>query len=231
MVTLVVATPAVATAAQAVTIDWVTVGDAGNAPDTTGYGAVAYVYGIGKYEFTNTQYTQFLNAVDPQGTNPFGIWNGFMGTDARGGIGFAAGNADGSKYVVRPDMGPKPVNFVNCWGAARVANLLQAGGKTYATTAAGATAIDGGAYTLNGQTSGNVPSKNATAAYWIPLENEWYKAAFYKGGGTNAGYWLFATQSNAVPYAVSATSHGVGTSDGTNPVTSGNYAKWARNAA
>ena len=33
--------------ARAVTIDWVTVGDAGNAADTTGYGAVADAYRIG----------------------------------------------------------------------------------------------------------------------------------------------------------------------------------------
>ncbi len=35
--------------ASAVTIDWVTVGGAGHAADTTGLGAVAYPYLIGKY--------------------------------------------------------------------------------------------------------------------------------------------------------------------------------------
>ena len=26
--------------------------------------------------------------------------------------------------------------------------------------------------------------------HWLlPIESEWYKAAYYKGGGTNAGYW------------------------------------------
>jgi hypothetical protein len=38
--------------AQAVTIDWVTVGDPGNAADDTGYGSAAYTYQIGKYEVT-----------------------------------------------------------------------------------------------------------------------------------------------------------------------------------
>ena len=28
---------------------------------------------------------------------------------------------------------------------------------------------------------------------------EWYKAAYYKGGGTNSGYWIFPTQSNTPP--------------------------------
>ena len=49
--------------AHAVTIDWVTVGDAGNTADDTGYGAVADAFRLGKYEVTIQQYTDFLNAV------------------------------------------------------------------------------------------------------------------------------------------------------------------------
>jgi formylglycine-generating enzyme required for sulfatase activity len=37
------------------------------------------------------------------------------------------------------------------------------------------------------------------AQYFLPSENEWYKAAYYAGGGTNAGYWKYATQSNVAP--------------------------------
>jgi formylglycine-generating enzyme required for sulfatase activity len=43
------------------------------------------------------------------------------------------------------------------------------------------------------------PAKNTGSRFWIPTEDEWYKAAYYKGGGTNAGYWLYATQSNTAP--------------------------------
>ena len=43
---LAVAILSLAPAASAITIDWVTVGDAGNAADTTGFGAVAYIYRI-----------------------------------------------------------------------------------------------------------------------------------------------------------------------------------------
>jgi len=53
--------------ARAVTIDWVTVGDPGNTADTTGdpnpAGAVADSFRIMKFEFTNQQYTDFLNSV------------------------------------------------------------------------------------------------------------------------------------------------------------------------
>ena len=42
-------------------------------------------------------------------------------------------------------------------------------------------------------------TRNAGATYFIPSENEWYKAAYYKGGGTNAGYWTYPTQSNTAP--------------------------------
>lgn len=38
-------------------------GDAGNAADTTGRGAVGYEYGIGRYEISIDQYAAFLNAV------------------------------------------------------------------------------------------------------------------------------------------------------------------------
>lgn len=43
------------TAAEAVNINTVAIGGAGNAADTTGYGAVGYNYSIGKYEVTAGQ--------------------------------------------------------------------------------------------------------------------------------------------------------------------------------
>ena len=63
-----------------VVMDWVTVGDPGNVDDThgDGYGGVDYVYNIGKYEVTNSQYAEFLNAVAAVG-NPHGLYNTEMG--------------------------------------------------------------------------------------------------------------------------------------------------------
>jgi sulfatase modifying factor 1 len=207
--------------ARAVTIDWVTVGDPGNTADTTGdpnpAGAVADSFQIMKFEFTNEQYKDFLNAVDPSGTNPNSVYNTNMGSDARGGISFTSGAASGGKYAVKANMGDKPVNYVSWFDAARVANWLQNG--------QGSGSTETGAYTLSGATSGTAPAANPGASYLLPTEDQWYKAAYYKGGGTNAGYWDYATQSDSTPTAVTAGSTGIGSSGGT-----GNFANYNRGA-
>jgi formylglycine-generating enzyme required for sulfatase activity len=95
--------------------------------------------------------------------------------------------------------------------------------------ATGTSSTETGAYTLvGGQTSGTAPARNSGATFYIPTEDQWYKAAYYKGGSTNAGYWQYATQSDTNPTAVNATTVGTGTSGGVSPVTSGNFANYAR---
>jgi formylglycine-generating enzyme required for sulfatase activity len=216
--------------AHAVTIDWVPVGDPNNTADTTGSpnpaGAVADAFQIMKFEWTNSQYVDFLNGVDPDGTNPQGIYNASMGSNARGGISFTSGNAAGSKYTARTNMGDKPVNYVSWFDAARVANWLHNGAQDYGSTDSSASAPQNtGAYTTGTATSGVSVTRNSGAQYWIPTENEWYKAAYYKGGGTNAGYWDYATQSDATPTAVSAGTTGIGSAGG-----SGNFSNYNRGA-
>ncbi len=197
------------TAHASVTIDWTTIGNPGNPADpTTGFGAVAYEYKISKHEVTNTQYCEFLNAVDPDGTNPHGLFNTSMESDARGGIAFTAGSATGSKYSVKANMGNKPVIYVSWFDAARFANWLN-NGQDGANT-------ELGAYTLNDDNG--YPLRNPTARIWITSENEWYKAAYYDptpgaGGGDN--YWSFATRGNALEYPVRATANSTG--DVSNP--------------
>ena len=205
--------------AHAVTIDWVTVGDPGNAADTSGQpnpaGAVAAAFQIMKFEFTNQQYTDFLNSVDASGTNPNSVYNGSMGSNARGGISFTSGSASGSKYAARSNMGNKPVNFVSWFDAARVSNWLFNG-------ATGTSSTETGAYTLiGGQTSGNAPAVNPGATFYVPTEDQWYKAAYYKGGSTSAGYWDYATQNDTAPTALTANSTGIGSSGST-----GNFANY-----
>ena len=201
--------------AHAVTIDWVTVGDPGNTADTTGApnpaGAVATSFQIMKYEWTNSQYTDFLNSV--AATDTYSLYNANMGSNARGGI-TRSGISGSYTYATRTNMGDKPVNYVSWFDAARVSNWLMNGGTTSSST-------ETGAYTLNGGTSGNAPAVNLGAAFSIPTEDQWYKASYYRGGSTNAGYWNYATRSNTAPTAVTAGSTGIGSSGST-----GNFANY-----
>ena len=169
--------------AHAVTIDWVTVGNPGNAPNYAGgsplYGAVDKAFQIMKFEFTNSQYAAFLNSIDPAGTNPNSVYNSFMSTLPQGGI-TKTGTTNGSRYVVKPNMGDKPVLPVSWWDAARVSNWLHNGAQTYGSTDSSASAPQNtGAYTTGTAISGNAVAVNSGAKFYIPTENEWYKAAFY----------------------------------------------------
>ncbi|MBU6223016.1 MAG: SUMF1/EgtB/PvdO family nonheme iron enzyme [Planctomycetes bacterium] len=200
-------------------LDWVTVGDPGNAADTTGApnpcGAVASSFQIMKYEMTNTQYAAFLNAV--AATDTYSLYNVNMGTNAYGGI-TRSGSSGSYTYTVKTNFGNKPVNYVSWFDAARMANWLQNG--------QGSGGTESGAYTLvGGQTNGTAPALNSGATYFIPSESQWYKAAYYKGGSSNAGYWDYATQSNMAPATVSSGSTGVGSAG-----SAGNFANY-NNAA
>ncbi len=205
-----------AVSAHAVTIDWVTVGDPGNTADTTGApnpaGAVADAFQIMKFEFTNQQYKDFLNSV--AATDTYALYNANMGLNARGGI-TQSGTSGAYTYATRTNMGDKPVNYVSWFDAARVSNWLMNGGTSSSST-------ETGAYTLiGGQTTGNAPAVNSGATFYIPTENQWYKAAYYTGGSTNAGYWDYGTQSDSLPPAVTAGLTGIGSSGST-----GNFANY-----
>ena len=188
------------THAHAVTIDWVTVGDPNNAADTTTYGAVADAYRIGKYEVTIQQYTDFLNAV--AASDPYSLYHENMETDLQSaGILRLGSSASYTYSVIGPtgitpagasSPGNRPITYVSWFDAARFANWMQNG--------QGSGSTETGAYTLvGGQTSGTAPAKNSGATFYIPTEDQWYKAAYYKGSGTNAGYWDYATQSDVAP--------------------------------
>ena len=200
--------------ASAEAIQWVTVGDPGNTADTApaGYGAVATSFQIMKYEFTNQQYTDFLNSV--AATDPYSLYNASMGSNARGGI-TQSGSSGSYTYSLKTNMGDKPVNYVSWFDAARVSNWLMNGATSSSST-------ETGAYTLvGGQTTGTAPAVNSGATFYIPTEDQWYKAAYYKGGGTNAGYWNYATQSDSDPTAVTAGETGIGSAGNT-----GNFANF-----
>ena len=184
--------------ADQITYDMVTVGNPGNGNDTggTNNGAVSYEYQIGKYDVTIGQYTAFLNAADPNGTNPNNIYNSSMATDLNiAGISYTAGASAGAKYAVINNGGNssnRPITYVSWFDAARFANWM--------TNGPGAGSTETGAYTLGNATTGPAVAVNPGAAFYIPTNNEWYKAAYYSpnyGGVGVAGYYDYATQPRA----------------------------------
>lgn len=188
-------------------LEFVTVGDPGNVPDTEyvtpGLGALGYTYQIGKYDVTASQYVQFLNAVATT-SDPYGLYNPKMGTSsdptfwATSGI-TQSGVSGNYTYSVVAGRENFPVNYVSWGDAARFVNWLSNGQPT-GTQGPGTT--ETGSYTLNGTTSHSAlmaVTRNPDATYVLPTTDEWYKAAYYKGGGTDAGYWLYPTRSNSVP--------------------------------
>ena len=172
-------------------IDYVPVGNAGNAADTTGYGAVGYAYNIGTYEVTNAQYVDFLNAKGASNSN--GIYNLTMGhtggTYNYGNI-IQSGSSGSYTYSVSSTYANQPVVGVTWFDAARFSNWLGNG--------QGSGSMEMGAYTLNGATSGII-NVNPGAAVYIPSENEWYKAAYYNGA--NSTYSLYPNGQNTMTQA------------------------------
>jgi formylglycine-generating enzyme required for sulfatase activity len=186
-------------AALAITIDTVPVGNPGNVSDFPGngiFGSVSTAYRIATTEVTNAQYVEFLNSV--AAADAFTLWNPLMSSRSRGGI-LRSGSSGTYTYVLKPDVpgegiggasyayGDKPVMYVSWNDAARFANWMNNGATTGAST-------ENGAYTM---ANGINVARNAGATWFLPTENQWYKAAYYDG---SAGvYYDYPTKSNAAP--------------------------------
>ncbi len=189
-------------AAGAVSIDLVTVGDPGNAPDplntnaVPGIGSVGYAYQIGKFEVRNSEYVDFLNAVAD--TDTYGLYSTAMSTDDRGGI-TRSGSSGSYTYAAKPGYEDRPVIIVSLYDAVRFVNWLENGQPVGAQ---GAGITETGTYTLftSGTATTNVGARAANATWMLPTEDEWYKAAYYQpaaDGGPSDSYWLYPTQSDS----------------------------------
>ncbi len=181
-------------------LQFVTVGDPGNTADLSGFGSVGYVYQIGKFDVTAAQYCQFLNAVAK--TDDYGLYDPNMANPASSGrdlvgCGISQSGTSGTFTYTTTSNPNFPVNFVSWGDAARFCNWLQ-NGQPVGPEGVGTT--ETGAYTLNGDVSNlTTQTRNAGATYFLPSIDEWWKAAYYKGGSTNAGYWTYPTQSDTAP--------------------------------
>ena len=178
--------------AEPINYTMVTVGNPGNANDTGGTqnGAVGYSYQIGTYDVTIGQYAAFLTAV--AATDTYSLYNSSMGSD--GNIkGIQQNGSSGSYTYSVIGSADRPITYVSWFDAARFANWM--------TNGQGSGGTETGAYTLGGATSGNAVAANPGAAFRLPTNDEWYKAAYYdptlsSGAG---GYYAYATQSNLDP--------------------------------
>ncbi len=106
----------------------------------------------------------------------------------------------GTTYSVKPGFEFKPVSHLNWYNAARYANWLSNGKPTGVQSS---TTTENGAYQLTGNTGSPVlnttnPNTGSAPAYYLPSRNQWYKAAYYKGGGTNAEYWVYGNSSDVL---------------------------------
>jgi len=204
-------------AAGGVIYEVVPIGDPGNPADTTSYGAVSYDYYIGKFEVTIGQYAAFLNAVakaDPNGLYSTQMANnattsGIDRTGVSGAYEYTPRTPTGSNPIGANSPTQRPITFVNLFDAMRFANWM-ANGQPKGPQGTGTT--ENGAYDMTGATATNIPGKNFTnpntfsaPTFWIPTENEWYKAAYYDPNRVNpetglpAPYWTYATMSDDPP--------------------------------
>ena len=174
----------------AVSFDWAVIGNAGNAADDTGYGAVDYEYSIATTEVTTAQYVEFLNAV--AATDTHGLYNSDMGSSSYySGISRTMG-LDGYVYSANAGWENRPVAYVSWYDTLRFANWLHNGQQGQGTT-------EYGAYDMSLQSTNPASIVRLSGAtYWLPSEDEWYKAAYYSPAGV---YYDYATGSNYEPTA------------------------------
>ena len=100
-------------------------------------GGVPYEYDIGQFEITASQYTDFLNAVDPEGNNPKQPWtkvrlwnkkNSPLNNPFQGQILFVDHADHGQHYVLAdPLWTNKPAMFVNGFQYAYFINSITNG--------------------------------------------------------------------------------------------------------
>ena len=163
--------------ATTVTMDFVTVGNPGNAADDavgerpfgvgeTDYGSVGYNYRIGTYDVSVNQWDMVVLADMEDLLLPSG--EGWLGAD-------------------------QPASAMTWYDAAMFCNWLTSGDVTQ------------GAYAVNG--SGEVTGINRASAlatyatvYALPTDDEWYKAAYYDGG--TSSYYDYPTGSDTAPTGV-----------------------------
>jgi len=169
------------TGANAFTMDFVTIGNPGNAADTTGTpnpaGSVAYTYNLAKHEVSRGQ----IDKANSEGS---------LGITMR----------DMSEWYDGGNGVNQPAQGVNWYEAATYVNWLNTStGNTAAYKFVGGT-FQLWAPTDAGYNANNM-FRNSLAKYVIASSNEWYKGAYGKADGSWSN---FPNGSDSAPTAVAS---------------------------
>jgi formylglycine-generating enzyme required for sulfatase activity len=157
------------------TIDFVNIGNAGNAANTNGFGAVPYEYRVGTYEITQDAITKAT--ASGMANVAAGAWTGNQPA------------ANISWYEAAAF-----VNWLNTsTGKTAAYNLTFSGGSWSMALWSSQQAWTAGGTNLY---------RNKDAFYFLPDQDEWNKAAYYNPAGSN--YFLFPTASDTAPTAVAS---------------------------
>lgn len=169
---VVVANTASAELVRGIEIEFVTIGNAGNVADASGYGAVDYEYQIGKYEVTNAQWDLFVaTAGAPTGIPSFAY--------------------DDNTFWAGDSI---PASMVSWYEAVQFCNYLTSGDKSQGVYLfSGNNANPGEFLGVDRDAAGAAYSR----IFCLPTEDEWYKAAYYTG----SGYSLYANGTDVAPIA------------------------------
>ena len=176
---------------NAFVVPFVAIGNPGNGADTTGYGAVSYNFNISTYAISETD---LEDAVALGAATAYGAPN----------LGGGAWSGNQPAASIQWYQAAAFVNWLNTsQGYAAAYNLSYSGSAWSMTLSSNPFPLGGGLFDAY---------RNANAYYFLPTENEYYKAAYYDPNANSGagGYWLYATGSNTAPTAVAS-----GTSPGT----------------
>jgi sulfatase modifying factor 1 len=171
---IITATDAFGSGANTFTIDFVDIGNAGNAADTTEFGAVPYDYRIGKFEISQNQIDRAT--VNGMANVTAGAW-------------LANQPAANISWVQAAAF----VNWLNTSTGKQAAYNLTFSGSWSMTLWSSADAW---------QLGGENLYRHKDAYYFMPSDNEWYKAAYFNPAGSN--YFNFPTGSDTFPTPVTS---------------------------
>ena len=178
--------------ANTFTMDFATIGNPGNAADTTGdgrpAGSVGYEYGIGKFEVSRNMITKYNSAFGTANSLEISLFDMTS---------FGGNGANKSATGVSWNEAARFVNWLNTSTGNQAAYKFTTGGVN-----------DNIALWNSGDAGYDASNRyrNSLAKYVLPSVDEWYKAAYYdpnKNNGTG-GYWVYPTGSNSAPNAVAS---------------------------